>query len=80
MSVTNKRLQISQSKLQRIEDYNRRLTEQLNMNCIATSEASDSLIRYCNATRDPLLPSIWGKLDKDADPYAPSTTACCAIL
>ncbi|ORX50804.1 G-protein gamma subunit [Hesseltinella vesiculosa] len=79
MSLSNKRLQISQSKLQKIEEYNKRLTDQLNMQCIATSEASESLIRYCNATNDPLLPSIWGKVEKEDDPYAPSTTSCCVI-
>ena len=28
-----------------------------------------SLIRYCKTTRDPLVPSVWGPVDKKDDPY-----------
>jgi hypothetical protein len=32
-----------------------------------------SLIRYTKTTRDPLVPSVWGPVDKKDDPY---TAAC----
>ncbi|CAO3644689.1 unnamed protein product [Cunninghamella echinulata] len=76
-----KRLQISESKLSRILEYNKRLHEQLDMPCIAVSEASESLIRYCNSTKDPLVPSIWGKIEKQDDPFITTTKKnCCSIM
>jgi hypothetical protein len=31
----------------------------------------NSLIRYCKTTRDYLVPSVWGPIQKGEDPYAP---------
>lgn len=31
-----------------------------------------SLIRYCKTTRDYLVPSVWGPVQKGEDPYAPA--------
>ncbi|KAI8089194.1 G-protein gamma subunit [Halteromyces radiatus] len=75
-----KRLQISESKLNHILEYNKKLAEQLEMPCISVSEASESMIRYCNSTKDPFLPSIWGKLDSEDDPFAPVSKGCCNII
>ncbi|ORZ15232.1 G-protein gamma subunit [Absidia repens] len=75
-----KRLQISESKLNHILEYNKKLVEQLDMPTIAVSEASESMIRYCSSTRDPFLPSIWGKLEKEDDPFIPHSKRCCIIL
>lgn len=39
-------------------------------------EADPRLIRYCQDTRDPILPSVWGELKRGEDPYAPPETGC----
>lgn len=36
-----------------------------------------SLIQFCNETRDPLIPAVWGELKKGEDPYAPVEQGCC---
>ncbi|KAI8331481.1 G-protein gamma-like domain-containing protein [Chlamydoabsidia padenii] len=73
-----KRLQISESKLNHIMEYNKKLAEQLDRPTIPVSEASDSMIRYCNSTKDSFLPSIWGKVEED--PFNPPSKSCCRIL
>ncbi|POY70690.1 putative Small monomeric GTPase [Rhodotorula taiwanensis] len=41
---------------------------------------SMSLIRYCKTTRDYLVPSVWGPIQKGEDPYTPqSSGGCCSI-
>lgn len=93
---------ISETKLKRIIEYNDRLKEQLELARIPVSEASarysknytppfnnslyNSLVEYCNSTRDPLVPSIWGPVSKEQDPFAPAaggnngSSGCCTIM
>ncbi|CAO3649851.1 unnamed protein product [Mucor fragilis] len=85
--LTNKRAyNISEAKLKRILEYNERLKEQLELPRIPVSEASASLVEYCNATRDPLIPSLWGPVSKEEDPFAPAaggsggSTGCCVVM
>ncbi|KAI9361742.1 G-protein gamma-like domain-containing protein [Pilaira anomala] len=83
---TKKSYNISEAKLKRILEYNERLREQLDLPRIPVSEASTSLITYCNSTKDPLIPSIWGPVSKEEDPFVPSAgTAgrgggCCVVM
>lgn len=37
-------------------------------------ECRDRLIRYCKTTRDYLVPSVWGPVQKGEDPYAPQAS------
>lgn len=42
-----------------------------------------SLINYCNQTRDYMVPSVWGQVDRKEDPYNPQSggsEGCCAIM
>lgn len=40
-----------------------------------------SLIQYCKSTRDYLVPSVWGPVEKKDDPYAPTSAGCtCSIM
>ncbi|CEP11466.1 hypothetical protein [Parasitella parasitica] len=77
---------ISETKLKRILEYNERLKEQLELPRIPVSEASASLIEYSNSTKDPLLPSIWGPVSKEDDPFAPAagkssgSSGCCIVM
>lgn len=36
-----------------------------------------SLIAYCKSTRDVLVPSVWGPLEKKEDPYSPAGAGGC---
>ncbi|KAG2207892.1 G-protein gamma subunit [Mucor mucedo] len=72
---------ISEAKLGRLLEYNRNLRDQLDIPRITISEASTSLITYCKQTRDPLVPSVWGPIDKKDDPFTPTNHGgCCTIM
>ncbi|RIB13086.1 guanine nucleotide-binding protein subunit gamma [Gigaspora rosea] len=77
----HKQLSLAESKLQRLVDYNQRLRRELDQPRVRVSEASASLIRYCRNTRDFLVPSVWGSVDRRDDPYASTSSTCnCYIL
>ncbi|KAJ5333999.1 hypothetical protein MYU51_012965 [Penicillium brevicompactum] len=47
----------------------------------STTYSSNSLISYCNNTRDFMVPSVWGQVDKREDPYAPQQQGgCCTVM
>ncbi|KAH8106881.1 G-protein gamma subunit [Cristinia sonorae] len=72
---------MSELKYRRLVEHNQRLKEDLGRPRIRVSEASSSLIRYCKTTKDHLLPSIWGPVNKTEDPYAPTTEGCqCTLM
>ncbi|KAH9956621.1 G-protein gamma subunit [Russula dissimulans] len=71
---------MSELKLRRLLEHNQRLREDLGRPRIRVSEASASLIRYCKTTTDHLVPSVWGPVGKNEDPYAPQTgSGCCSV-
>ncbi|KAH9023473.1 G-protein gamma subunit [Lactarius pseudohatsudake] len=71
---------MSELKLRRLLEHNQRLREDLGRPRIRVSEASASLIRYCKTTTDHLVPSVWGPIGKNEDPYAPQSRAgCCTV-
>jgi len=40
-----------------------------------------SLIQYTKATKDYMVPSVWGPVDKKDDPYAPvANNPCCVVM
>lgn len=79
--MPNRRAQnISEAKLTRLLEYNRNLKEQLDIPRITISEASTSLIAFCSETKDPLVPSVWGPIDKKDDPFAPTNNGGCCII
>ncbi|KAI9473393.1 MAG: G-protein gamma-like domain-containing protein [Benjaminiella poitrasii] len=84
--TSKKSYNISEAKLKRILEYNERLKEQLELPRIPVSEASSSLVEYCTVTKDPLLPSIWGPVKKEEDPFTPAmkgnggTSGCCIMM
>jgi len=77
----NKRQNMAELKLRRLNELNVRLKEDLERPRIKVSEASMSLIQYCNTTKDFMVPSLWGQVEKGGDPYAPQSSAgCCAVM
>ncbi|KAF8319389.1 G-protein gamma subunit [Clavulina sp. PMI_390] len=68
-------------KLRRLTEHNARLRDDLSRPRVRVSEASTSLMQYCKNTRDPLIPSVWGPLGKNEDPYAPPAQGCaCNVM
>jgi guanine nucleotide-binding protein subunit gamma, fungi len=39
-----------------------------------------SIIAYTNSTKDFMVPSVWGTVDKKDDPYAPQQNGGCCII
>ncbi|KAI9301783.1 G-protein gamma subunit [Cunninghamella echinulata] len=78
--ATRRAQNISEAKLKRLLEYNQRLREQLDVNRITVSEASTGLIDFCKSTKDPMLPSVWGPIDKKDDPFAPTNSSGCCIV
>ncbi|EHA54016.1 guanine nucleotide-binding protein subunit gamma [Pyricularia oryzae 70-15] len=68
-------------KLRRLTELNSRLKEDLERERIPVSQASKSIIAYCNSTRDYMVPSVWGAVPKGEDPYAPQQNGgCCLVM
>ncbi|CAG8682119.1 15466_t:CDS:2, partial [Cetraspora pellucida] len=61
-----KQQSLAESKLQRLVELNQRLRRELDHPRIRVSEASN------RNTRDFLVPSVWGSVDRRDDPYASS--------
>ncbi|WWC91147.1 uncharacterized protein L201_006088 [Kwoniella dendrophila CBS 6074] len=70
---------MAELKLRRLNEHNIRLREDLARPRLRVSEASLNLIKFCTSTRDPMLPSIWGSSNKNADPFAPPEKGCCTL-
>ncbi|KAL2144582.1 hypothetical protein VTI28DRAFT_8901 [Corynascus sepedonium] len=67
-------------KLRRLTELNSRLREDLERERIPVSQASKSIIAYCNSTRDYMVPSVWGPVPRGEDPYAPQQSGGCCII
>lgn len=77
----NKKQSLADLKLRRLNELNDRLKEDLERPRITIFEASMSLIEYCNSTRDFMVPSLWGTVDKREDPYTPQQSkGCCTVM
>jgi guanine nucleotide-binding protein subunit gamma len=76
----HKQQTLSELKLRRLVELNQRLRKDLDRPRIKISEASRSLIGYCKNTRDYLVTSEWGHVDKRDDQYAQSGKKCCEIM
>ncbi|KAA8568393.1 hypothetical protein EYC84_007427 [Monilinia fructicola] len=69
------------SKLRRLTELNNRLREDLERERIPVSQAAKSIIQYTSQTKDFMVPSIWGTVDKKDDPYAPQQSGgCCLVM
>ncbi|KAL2863881.1 guanine nucleotide-binding protein subunit gamma [Aspergillus lucknowensis] len=79
-NVKNQKQSVADLKYRRLTELNARLKEDLDRPRVKVSEAAMSLINYCNNTRDFMVPSVWGQVDKREDPYAPQQTGGCCII
>ncbi|KAL2913719.1 Guanine nucleotide-binding protein subunit gamma [Polyrhizophydium stewartii] len=71
---------MSELKLRKLMEHTQRLKEQLDLPRIKVSEASQTLIQYVTTTKDSLLPSVWGPVDKKDDPFQTGAGGCCVVL
>ncbi|KAI8381238.1 G-protein gamma-like domain-containing protein [Radiomyces spectabilis] len=70
---------VSETKLRKILELNDKLKEQLEIPRIPVSEASRSLIEYCQTNRDLMIPSVWGS--RNPDPFAEPAGGCgCSMM
>ncbi|KAG0163959.1 hypothetical protein DFQ28_010963 [Apophysomyces sp. BC1034] len=72
------RQSVSEAKLRKLMELNDKLKEQLEIPRIPISEASRSLIEYCQTNRDMMIPSVWG--NRSPDPFAEPTGGCGCLL
>lgn len=63
-----KKHSMAELKLRRLDELNARLTEDLERPRSLVSEAGGGLISYCKTTKDFMLPSVWGSIDRRDDP------------
>jgi len=81
IQIRTKKQSMADLKLRRLTELNIRLREDLERPRIKVSEASHGLINYTAQTKDFMVPSIWGPVDKRDDPYAPqANSGCCVIM
>jgi len=81
MSARAGRQSMSELRLRRVLEHNQRLREDLARPRVRVSEASASLIRHCKTTKDHLVPSVWGPVGRNEDPYGPQGGGfkCCVV-
>ena len=48
-------------------------------NSLSLTVARNSLIRYCRTTKDFLVPSVWGPVNRGEHPYEQPNKGCCTI-
>ncbi|EHY53970.1 Guanine nucleotide-binding protein subunit gamma [Exophiala dermatitidis] len=79
----SKKQSMADLKLRRLQELNIRLKEDLERPRVKVGEAALSLINYCNSTRDYMVPSVWGQVDRKEDPYNPQSggsDGCCIVM
>jgi guanine nucleotide-binding protein subunit gamma len=55
--------------------------KRLNREIITTLTFCCSIISYTNSTKDFMVPSVWGTVDRREDPYAPQQSGgCCVVM
>lgn len=79
-AVRENRQTMAELKLRRLTELNIRLREDLERPRVKVSEACHSMINYTKTTKDFMVPSIWGQVDKREDPYAPQQKASCCVI
>jgi guanine nucleotide-binding protein subunit gamma len=70
-TASAKKQSMSEIKLRRLSELNIRLKEDLERPRVKVSEACESLIAFCKSTKDHMVPSVWGPLEKHEDRKCP---------
>ncbi|UNI21287.1 Guanine nucleotide-binding protein subunit gamma [Purpureocillium takamizusanense] len=71
----------AQLQLKRIEKINLRQQEELGRERVPVSVAAMSIVKYCSETKDYMVPSAWGRIPRDEDPYATKqSNGCCTAM
>ncbi|KAF9432987.1 hypothetical protein BGZ76_010031 [Entomortierella beljakovae] len=71
----------TEMRLQRQLEHNKKLREQYERDRISVSQASISLIQFCQERRDMFIPTVWGDVEKKDDPFESKPAGCgCVIM
>ena len=62
-----------------LKKANEQLQAELNIDRMKVSEACKSVVNYCMSTKDPMIPSLWGRLD-DKDNHYKDRRSLCNLL
>eukprot|EP00043_Microstomoeca_roanoka_P006296 m.61737 g.61737 ORF g.61737 m.61737 type:complete len:75 (+) comp13355_c1_seq1:220-444(+) len=62
-----------------LQKTNEQLKAELSIERMKVSEACKSITNYCKTTKDPMIPSIWGRMD-DKDNHYKDKRSMCALL
>ncbi|KAF2461433.1 G-protein complex gamma subunit Ste18/GpgA [Lineolata rhizophorae] len=77
----SKKQSMAELKLRRLTELNARLKEDLERRRIPVSEAALDLIAFTDKEpKDFMVPSRWGAVPKNEDPYAPQQSGGCCIV
>ena len=72
--LERERIPVSQAAKRYLEPHLDMIKEQL-------TDWESSIISYTNSTKDFMVPSVWGTVEKKDDPYAPQQTGgCCVVM
>ncbi|KAJ1905571.1 Guanine nucleotide-binding protein subunit gamma [Tieghemiomyces parasiticus] len=71
-------LRMAEQRFLKLTERNRRLREQLLFTAVPISEAGAALCSFVQATKDPLLPSVWGA--PATDPFVTKDHGCCSTM
>ncbi|KAI8987923.1 hypothetical protein BDF20DRAFT_832807 [Mycotypha africana] len=74
------KITLAEQKLAKLVELNQTLKQTLDIPRVPVSEASQSLIDFCQSTEDLMIPSVWG--EKHSDPFAEPVHGCgsCQIM
>ncbi|KAK9448908.1 GGL domain-containing protein [Limtongia smithiae] len=68
-------------KLQRIQLFRDQALDELNREREPASAAVARITQYTKSTKDYMIPSVWGPIERKDDPYIPQQAdTCCIIL
>ena len=65
-----------EGRLEKLRKANDQLKREASVSRIAVSEVAAHIIKFCTDTKDPLLPSVWGKLDSWENNYKEQSSGC----
>eukprot|EP00042_Codosiga_hollandica_P018096 m.51958 g.51958 ORF g.51958 m.51958 type:complete len:74 (-) comp48393_c0_seq2:148-369(-) len=63
-------------KADKLRKQNEQLRLELTVRRIPVSEAAAGIKSFCNDTKDPLVPSVWGKVDDRDNRYIDKKKPC----
>ena len=64
------------ARVAKLQAANTQLKSELNLERVPVSQSSNAILDFCSRTRDPMVPSVWGRLEDKDNPYAVKKSGC----